>query len=51
MLSINTDAHSVEEFDQMELGIGVARRAWATRANVINCMSVEELKEFVARKR
>ena len=50
-LSINTDAHSVEEFDQMGLGIGVARRAWATREDVINCMTVDELKQFIARKR
>jgi DNA polymerase (family 10) len=51
MLSINTDAHSVEEYDQMELGVSVARRAWATKANVINCMTVDELKTFIARKR
>jgi DNA polymerase (family 10) len=51
MLSINTDAHSVEEYDQMELGLGVARRAWATKQHVINCMTVDELKQFIARKR
>jgi DNA polymerase (family 10) len=51
MITINTDAHSVEEYDQMPLGLDVARRAWATRKDVLNCMSIEELKQFVARKR
>jgi len=51
MLSINTDAHSPIELEMMEYGINVARRAWATRKNVINCMGWEELRKFIARKR
>jgi DNA polymerase (family 10) len=50
-LSINTDAHSPEEFDQMILGIGVARRAWATKGDVINCMPPNGLHSFIASKR
>jgi len=50
-LSINTDAHSIEDFSQMQLGIFVAQRAWATASNVINCMTVAKLKEFIRRKR
>jgi DNA polymerase (family 10) len=50
-LSINTDAHSPEEFDQMILGVGVARRAWATKGDVINCMTWDQLKAFIAKKR
>jgi DNA polymerase (family X) len=51
MLSINTDAHSTEGFDEMIYGINVARRAWVTRASIINCMTLAELLAFVARKR
>ena len=51
MLSINTDAHSPDELDLIPYGINVARRAWATKKNVINCMSWEELNKFLARKR
>ena len=51
MLSINTDAHSIDELDLMSYGINVARRAWAMRKHVINCMSWEELTRFLARKR
>jgi DNA polymerase (family 10) len=51
MLSINTDAHSPQGFDEMINGIGVARRAWVTKKSVINCMEVEELEAFFAAKR
>ena len=50
-LSINTDAHSTEELDFMTLGVIVARRAWATKRDVINCMTLDALTAFVARKR
>jgi DNA polymerase (family 10) len=51
MLSINTDAHSEGELDLIPYGINVARRAWATKKNVINCMTWEELTKFLGRKR
>jgi DNA polymerase (family 10) len=51
MLSINTDAHSVEEFENMPWGIDVARRAWLTKKHVINCMKLDELRGFLKRKR
>ena len=51
MLSINTDAHSTDELELIPYGINVARRAWATKKHVINCMGWEELTKFLARKR
>jgi len=50
-LAIDTDAHSVDQLDQMQFGIFVAQRAWATAADVINCLKPAKLKEFIARKR
>ena len=50
-LSINTDAHNAQDFDQMKFGIFVAQRAWATPADIINCMTLAKLKEFIRRKR
>jgi DNA polymerase (family 10) len=51
MLSINTDAHSIEGFEWIFFGVQVARRAWATPSNVINCMTWKQLQAFIARKR
>jgi DNA polymerase (family 10) len=50
-LSINTDTHNITGFDQMKFGIFVAQRAWATPADVINCMTLSKLKEFIRHKR
>ena len=35
----------------MSYGVNVARRAWVTKAQVINCMTLSELEAFIARKR
>ena len=51
MLSINTDAHSTDGFEGLVLGLSVARRAWATKAHILNCMSLPELMKFIAKKR
>lgn len=50
-LSIDTDAHSIDGLEEMEWGIGVARRAWVTCDDVINCQDFETLKKLLARKR
>jgi DNA polymerase (family X) len=50
-LSINTDAHSIDGFGEMQFGIYVAQRAWATAGDVINCMQLAQLKAFIKKKR
>jgi DNA polymerase (family 10) len=50
-LSINTDAHDIPDFNQMQFGIFVAQRAWATASDVINCMPLAKLKDFIRAKR
>jgi DNA polymerase (family 10) len=51
MLSINTDAHSPDELSVIEMGLWVARRAWASRQHIINCLNPAQLRTFLARKR
>lgn len=50
-LAIDTDSHRVESFPDMRFGIYVARRAWATAGDVINCMTLAKLRAFVKAKR
>jgi DNA polymerase (family 10) len=50
-LSINTDSHSIGELATIWQGIWVARRAWATKEKVLNCLSTDDLRTFLARKR
>ncbi len=48
-LSIDTDAHSVDSLSNMRYGVGVARRAWLTKDDIINTMNLEEFEKFLER--
>ena len=49
-LTINTDTHTTI-FEEINWGIGVARRAWVEPRHVLNCMKLAELKKFLSNKR
>ena len=51
MLAIDTDAHSIGEFEEIDWGIGVARRAGVEKGSVINCWEVRELEGLLGKKR
>lgn len=42
-LAVNTDSHRASDLWMMELGVGVARRAWLGRKHVINCQPAAKL--------
>lgn len=50
-LSINTDAHGPGDLDQLPYGVLTARRAGATKDDVINCMTAAQLKKWLATTR
>jgi DNA polymerase (family 10) len=39
---VNTDAHATEELDQMKFGITQLRRAWLTKADILNTQPTAE---------
>ena len=41
-LAVNPDAHSVGGLDDVRWGLAVARRAGATKRDLVNCMDIEE---------
>ena len=50
-LSINTDAHSAADMDQMSYGVQTARRGWARKARVLNTFTAARLQKWIAAKR
>lgn len=46
-LSIDTDSHSIEHLRYMELGVAQARRAWASKNDIINAFSLNRLEKFL----
>ena len=51
MLSINPDAHSTTEIENIQWGIAMARKGGIPPERVINCLSAPLFKRFIARKR
>ncbi len=49
MVSIDTDAHSTRDLDNMRYGIGQARRGWLEPDNVINTRCYDELIKLLRR--
>jgi DNA polymerase (family 10) len=48
---INPDAHHNNHASFLKLGIGVARKGWLTRADVINTLPLAQLRKELAKKR
>lgn len=50
-IEIGPDAHSVAALDNVEVGVGLARKGWLTPANVLNARSAEEVLAFAQARR
>lgn len=50
-LCINTDAHHPEHLAMMNFGIATARRGWAEKKDVLNCMTLKQLQKWQKRSR
>ncbi len=50
-ISLGADAHGISAIGNMELGVGVARKAWLTKEQVLNVRPLEEFLAFVRQRR
>ena len=50
LVAINSDAHSIEQFDNLKYGVGQARRGWLEKGDVVNTRSLSELRALLAKK-
>lgn len=50
-LSIDTDAHYIEDMDNMLFGVATARKAGVTKERVLNTRTLQDVLAFVSRKR
>jgi len=47
LVSINSDAHSVNDFDYLAFGVAQARRGWLEKDNVLNTRSLTQLRKLL----
>lgn len=45
-LSINTDAHNIYGLRNIGYGVGISRKGWLERQNIINCFELHELLQY-----
>ena len=48
---INPDAHGIERLQELWFGVGVARKGWLTRDDVMNCLPVGNIEAALGKKR
>jgi DNA polymerase (family 10) len=51
LTSINPDAHSVDGFDDIAYGVGIARKSWMEASDVFNTKSLPEVIKYLEDKR
>jgi DNA polymerase (family 10) len=48
LVAVSSDAHGVDDFDQLAWGVGQARRGWLEAGHVLNTRPLGELKRLLA---
>ena len=47
--AINPDAHSISDLQYLAIGVGIGRKGWLTKADVVNCLPVKEIEKILKR--
>lgn len=49
LVAINSDAHSVHDFENLAFGVGQARRGWLEAGDVLNARPLADVRKLLAR--
>ncbi len=47
--AINPDAHNIPDLQFIAVGVGIARKGWLTKTDVINCLPLKEVEKTLRR--
>jgi DNA polymerase (family X) len=50
-MCINPDAHSLEGLEDVPYGVGIARKGWLEKKDVLNSMNVSEMGQYLKRRK
>jgi DNA polymerase (family 10) len=51
MISINPDAHNAAGIKDVFYGVGIARKGWQEKKDILNTRTADEIKEIFEKKR
>ena len=43
--AINPDAHNIPDLQYLDIGIGIARKGWLTKSDVVNCLPLKAVEK------
>jgi len=49
--SINPDAHNIPDLQFLAVGVGIARKGWLTKPDVINCLPLKDVASVLMRSK
>ncbi|MBI3802832.1 MAG: DNA polymerase/3'-5' exonuclease PolX [Nitrospirae bacterium] len=50
-LSINPDAHGIEGINDMTFGVGIARKGWLSKEDVINTLPLDQIQSYLMNRK
>ena len=50
-IAINPDAHSTADLTYTFYGLGIARKGWLEKEDVLNCLSADDLRKYFKKRR
>lgn len=50
-ISINPDAHKAAGLSDINFGIKIARKGWLEKGDCLNCLSLNDMKQYLSRKK
>lgn len=50
-IAINTDAHSIEQLNYMDVGVKYAQKAWLKKELVVNTWSLKQFEDFIRKNK
>ncbi|MFY9270213.1 MAG: DNA polymerase/3'-5' exonuclease PolX [Candidatus Manganitrophaceae bacterium] len=51
LLSVNPDAHNIDGLSRLSFGVGIARKGWLSKEDIINTLPLEQIKKYLADKK
>jgi DNA polymerase (family 10) len=49
--AINPDAHTIYGLQDLIYGVGIARKGWLTKADVVNCLPLGKIEKVLEAKK
>lgn len=46
--AICPDAHNIDDYQSLAIGVGIARKGWLTKTDVINCLTAKQVETLFA---